>query len=97
MKGSSTDDTQMDDIQMDKQTVVHSHNGIVRSLTNEWDSDTHCNVVNSEDSVSGTSISQSLSRVPLFAIPWPAARQAPVHEILQARILEWVAIPFSSK
>ena len=27
--------------------------------------------------------------------PWTAAHQAPVHEIFQARILEWVAIAFS--
>ena len=31
---------------------------------------------------------QSLSRVQLFATPW-------THGILQARILEWVAFPFS--
>ena len=36
------------------------------------------------------------SRVWLFATPWTVARQAPsVHGILQARILESVAIPFS--
>ena len=32
---------------------------------------------------------------PLFATPWTVARQVPVHGILQARILEWVAIFFS--
>ena len=32
---------------------------------------------------------KSLSHVQLFVIPWS------VHGILQARILEWVAIPFS--
>ena len=38
-----------------------------------------------------------LSRVPLFATPWAVAYQASsVHGILQARILEWVAISFSS-
>ena len=31
----------------------------------------------------------------LFVIPWAIARQTPLHGILQARILEWVAIPFS--
>ena len=37
-----------------------------------------------------------LSRVQLFATPWTIAHQAPlVHRILQARIVEWVAIPFS--
>ena len=37
-----------------------------------------------------------LSCVQLFVTPWTVALQAPlVHEILQARILEWVAIPFS--
>ena len=30
-----------------------------------------------------------------FATPWTVAHQAPVHGLLQARILEWVAIPFS--
>ena len=30
-----------------------------------------------------------------FVNKWTAAYQAPVHGILQARILEWVAIPFS--
>ena len=35
-------------------------------------------------------------RVWVFATPWIAARQAPLSMgILQARILEWVAIPFS--
>ena len=39
---------------------------------------------------------KSLSRVQLFATPWTVAYQAPVlHGILQARILEWVAISFS--
>ena len=33
---------------------------------------------------------KSLSRVRLFVIPWTV-----VHGILQARILEWVAFPFS--
>ena len=37
-----------------------------------------------------------LSCVQLFATPWTVAHQAPpVHEILQARILEWIAISFS--
>ena len=32
----------------------------------------------------------------LFVVPWTVARQAPLSMgILQARILEWVAIPFS--
>ena len=31
---------------------------------------------------------------PTFATPWTVALQAPVCGILQARILEWVAIPF---
>ena len=38
---------------------------------------------------------QSLSRVPLFGTPWTAARQAPLHGICQARILECVAISSS--
>ena len=38
----------------------------------------------------------SLSRVRLFATPWTVACQAPLSMgILHARILEWVAIPFS--
>ena len=36
------------------------------------------------------------SCVQLFATLWTVARQAPlVHGILQARILEWVAVPSS--
>ena len=35
------------------------------------------------------------SHVQLFATPWTITRQAPVHGILQTRILEWVAISFS--
>ena len=31
----------------------------------------------------------------VFATLWTVARQAPVHGILQARILEWVAVPSS--
>ena len=35
-------------------------------------------------------------RVWLFATPWAVARQTPLSMgILQARILEWVAMPFS--
>ena len=37
-----------------------------------------------------------LSRVRLFVTPWTVARQAPLSKgILQARILEWVALAFS--
>ena len=37
------------------------------------------------------------NHVQLFVTPWTIARQAPlVHGILQARLLEWVAIPCSS-
>ena len=39
--------------------------------------------------------SQSLSRVQFFATPWTSLSGTSVHGILQARILEWVAIPFS--
>ena len=39
---------------------------------------------------------QSLSHVPLFATPWTIAHQTLLStEILQARILEWVAMPSS--
>ena len=39
---------------------------------------------------------QLLSCVQLFVTPWTVARQAPLStRILQARILEWVAISFS--
>ena len=38
---------------------------------------------------------QSFSPVQLFATLWTIARQAPVHGIFQARILEWVVISFS--
>ena len=36
-----------------------------------------------------------LSHVRLIATFWSVALQAPLHGILQATILEWVAIPFS--
>ena len=36
-----------------------------------------------------------LSHVLLSAAPWAGAHQTPVRGILQTRILEWVAIPFS--
>ena len=50
--------------------------------------------------LSGTTLTFSvlcvLSHVWLFATPWTVARQAPLSMgILQARILEWVAMPFS--
>ena len=39
---------------------------------------------------------KSLSPVPLFVILWTVVHQAPLSMgILQARILEWVAMPFS--
>ena len=42
-------------------------------------------------------IVQSPSHVWLFTTPWTVARQAPLSMgILQARILEWVAMPFST-
>ena len=50
---------------------------------------------------SGIKKVKSLSRVQLFATPWTVTYQAPpsmgfsLHGILQARILEWVAISFS--
>ena len=38
----------------------------------------------------------SLSHVPFFVTPWTVARQAPLSMgILQARMLEWVAMPSS--
>ena len=40
---------------------------------------------------------QLLSCVWLFATPWTVAHHAPVPGIPQARILEWVAIPFSRR
>ena len=43
-------------------------------------------------------VAQSLSRVRLFVTPWTVACQAPLSMgILQARILEWVAISFSRR
>ena len=35
------------------------------------------------------------SCVPLFATLWTVAHQTPIHGILQARILEWVAVSSS--
>ena len=40
---------------------------------------------------------KSESHVQLFATPWTVTCQASVHGILQARILEWVAIPNSRR
>ena len=41
-------------------------------------------------------VDQSLSHVQLFVNPWTVALPgSSVHGIFQARILEWVAIPFS--
>ena len=37
---------------------------------------------------------QSLSRVRLFVTPWTSQPGSSVHGILQARVLEWVAMPF---
>ena len=46
--------------------------------------------------VSGPNEVKSLSRVRLFVTPWTVAHSgSSVHGILQARILEWVAISFS--
>ena len=44
-----------------------------------------------------TVYAQLLSHVWFFVAPWMVAHQAPmsIHGILQTRILEWVAIPFS--
>ena len=45
----------------------------------------------------GACVLSRFSRVRLFATLWTAALQgSSVHEILQVRILEWVAIPSSS-
>ena len=38
---------------------------------------------------------KSLSHVQLLVTPWTIAHQSSLHEILQARTLEWVTIPFS--
>ena len=40
-------------------------------------------------------IVKSLSRVQLFATPWTSPAGSSVHGILQARVLEWVSMPFS--
>ena len=43
---------------------------------------------------------KSLSRVRLFATPWTVTYQTPqatVHGVFQERVLEWVAISFSSE
>ena len=36
----------------------------------------------------------SLQLCPTLVAPWTVTHQAPVHEIFQARILEWVALSF---
>ena len=38
-----------------------------------------------------------LNHVQLFATPWIVAYQAPLSMVLQARMLEWVAISFSRR
>ena len=38
---------------------------------------------------------KSLSRVRLFATPWTSPPGSPVHGLLLAKIVEWVAFPFS--
>ena len=43
------------------------------------------------------SVCESLSHVQLFSTLWTVAHQASLHEILHARILEWIAIPSSSQ
>ena len=43
------------------------------------------------------SVCELLSHVQLFATLWTVAHQASIHEILQARILEWIDIPSSSQ
>ena len=40
---------------------------------------------------------KGLSHVRLFVTPWTIACQAPPGRIFQVRILEWVAISFSSR
>ena len=47
--------------------------------------------------LSASLYSHWLVRAPsrLFATLWTVAHQAPLHEIFQARILEWVAISYS--
>ena len=50
----------------------------------------------SREALSVLCCAYSLSCVQLFVTPWTAGRQAPLSMgILQARILEWVAIPSS--
>ena len=52
--------------------------------------------IRAEDEMSCLTCAQLLSRVQLFVTPWTVARLAPLSMgILQARILEWVAISFS--
>ena len=45
--------------------------------------------------IEGDSDRQSLCRVQLFATPWTGSPGSSVHGFLQARIVEWVVIPFS--
>ena len=47
---------------------------------------------NNQDEVHNMLKCKSLSRVPLLATPWT---DYTVHGIIQTRILEWVAAPFS--
>ena len=45
--------------------------------------------------IMGAHVLSRFSHVRLFATLWTTACQTPLHGMLQARILEWVAVPFS--
>ena len=54
--------------------------------------------ISSEVPYHGCACAELLSHVKVFATPWSVAHQTPVSMgTLQARILEWVAMPFSRR
>ena len=48
-----------------------------------------------ESNLSHVCVPGLISHVQLCVTPWTVAHQAPLSMVLQARIVEWVAVPFS--
>ena len=53
-------------------------------------SDGNLTIMGIKNHLKSESVSHSKCYSQLFGIPWTVARQASVHGLLQARILEWV-------
>ena len=48
-----------------------------------------------ESNISHACVLSHVSHAQLCVTPWTVARLAPLSMVLQARIVEWVAVPFS--